>query len=170
MAYVRKRTTKAGSVSTMLVEAYRDKNGHPRQRILANMHGEPDTLRALAKLAAMREALRQERDWLAQQAADASDWYAKNVEALSDEGAGLVRGKRKEYLQSLDAVEAKLSAIEREGATIKKHCTATPEELQAAIREYKKRHHDAECLVLGMEFINCGHLKEAKAKLRRLRQ
>jgi len=89
MAYVRKRTTKAGSVSTMLVEAYRDKNGHPRQRILANMHGEPDTLRALAKLAAMREALRQERDWLAQQAADASDWYAKNVEALSDEGAGL---------------------------------------------------------------------------------
>src|SRR6516164_4413414 len=104
MAYVRKRTTKAGSVSTMLVEAYRDKNGHPRQRILANMHGEPDTLRALAKLAAMRE----ERDWLAQQAADASDWYAKNVEALSDEGAGLVRGKRKEYLQSLDAVEAKL--------------------------------------------------------------
>src|SRR6516164_9919101 len=72
MAYVRKRTTKAGSVSTMLVEAYRDKSGHPRQRILANMHGEPDTLRALAKLAAMREGLRQERDWLAQQAADAS--------------------------------------------------------------------------------------------------
>ena len=29
MAYVRKRTTKAGSQSTTLVEAYRDKSAHP---------------------------------------------------------------------------------------------------------------------------------------------
>ena len=48
MAYVRKRTTKAGSVSTTLVESYRDETGRPRQRVLANLHGEPDTLRALA--------------------------------------------------------------------------------------------------------------------------
>ena len=55
MAFVRKRTTKAGSVSTTLVEAYRDKNDRPRQRILANLHGEPDTLGALAKLTLKRE-------------------------------------------------------------------------------------------------------------------
>jgi hypothetical protein len=35
MAYVRKQ---AGSLSTTLVEAYRDKSGRPRQRILANLH------------------------------------------------------------------------------------------------------------------------------------
>src|SRR5262249_10915318 len=47
MAFVRKRITKAGSVSTTLVEAYRDDQGRPRQRVLANLHGESDTLCAL---------------------------------------------------------------------------------------------------------------------------
>ena len=61
MAYVRKRTTKAGSPSTTLVEAYRDRRGRPRQRVLANLHGEPDTLRALAKLACMHEVLSEQR-------------------------------------------------------------------------------------------------------------
>jgi hypothetical protein len=46
---VRKRTTKAGTVSTALVESYRDDQGRPRQRLIANLHGEPDPLRALAK-------------------------------------------------------------------------------------------------------------------------
>jgi hypothetical protein len=50
MAYVRQRTTKTGAVSTALVESYRDAQGRPRQRLLANLHGEPDTLRALARL------------------------------------------------------------------------------------------------------------------------
>jgi hypothetical protein len=51
MAYVRRRITKAGEFSTALVEAYRDDQGRPRQRLLVNMHGEPDILRALARLA-----------------------------------------------------------------------------------------------------------------------
>jgi hypothetical protein len=62
MAYVRKRTTRAGSVSTTLVEAYRDESGRPRQRVLANLHGEPDTLRALAKLAVIRDVLLEQRE------------------------------------------------------------------------------------------------------------
>ena len=62
MAYVRKRTTKAGMVSTALVEAYRDEQGRPRQRILANLHGEPDTLRAWARLEYRRVHLRKHRE------------------------------------------------------------------------------------------------------------
>jgi hypothetical protein len=50
---------------------------------------------------------------------------------------------------------------------IKKHCSATPDEVQAAIQAYKQKHYDAECLVVGMEF-QLQNLKEAKAKLRRL--
>ena len=61
MAFVRTRGTTTG-----LIEAYRDENGRPRQRLLANLHGEPDTLSALAKLAARRKALRTELDALGQ--------------------------------------------------------------------------------------------------------
>jgi hypothetical protein len=62
MAYVRKRTTKAGAPSTTLVEAYRDKSGRPRQRVLADLHGEPNILRALAKLAAKHSVLSEQRE------------------------------------------------------------------------------------------------------------
>jgi hypothetical protein len=55
MTHVRRRITKAGSVSTALVESYRDENGRPRNRLLANLHGEPDTISALAKLEVMRK-------------------------------------------------------------------------------------------------------------------
>jgi len=83
MAFIRKRTSKNGKLSTALIEAYRDKAGRPCQRILANLHGEPDTLHALAKIAAMREGLRKEREWLAKQVADADQWFAQNGIVLS---------------------------------------------------------------------------------------
>src|SRR5437016_5667784 len=92
MAYVRRRTTQAGMVSTPLVEAYRDDQGRPRQRVLANLHGEPDTFHALAKLAAQRESLRQTREWLAKQVAQANQWYAESVQAvLTGEASHLMR-------------------------------------------------------------------------------
>ena len=75
MAYVRQRTTKAGAISTTLVAAYRDGNSRPRQRILANLHGEPSTLAALAKLAAQRDLLRKERETLAEEAVAANKFY-----------------------------------------------------------------------------------------------
>jgi hypothetical protein len=41
-----------------LVEAYRDAQGRPRQRRLANLHGEPDGLQALARLNVQAEFVR----------------------------------------------------------------------------------------------------------------
>jgi len=79
--------------------------------------------------------------------------------------------QREWVLKRQAQVEAALAAIQRDGAVIKKHCSATPEEIQVAIRAYQKRHHDAQCLVLGMEAAQGAHgwrLKEAKASLRRL--
>jgi hypothetical protein len=52
---------------------------------------------------------------------------------------------------------------------IKKHCSAKPDKVQVAIRQFKKRREDAEALVAGMEFINGTRLREAKAKLRQLK-
>jgi hypothetical protein len=64
MAYVRTRTTKAGTLSTALVEAYRDAQGRPRQRLLANLHGEPTPLQALAKLTVQWDVLHGEMEEL----------------------------------------------------------------------------------------------------------
>jgi hypothetical protein len=49
MAYIRRRTSKAGAISTALVEAYRDGQGRPRQRLLANLHGELTPLKCFAR-------------------------------------------------------------------------------------------------------------------------
>jgi hypothetical protein len=65
-------------------------------------------------------------------------------------------------------VESDLAAIQKDGAVIKKHCSATPDEVQAAIRAFKEKFHEAEAMSLGMEFGLREQLKEVKAKLRRL--
>jgi hypothetical protein len=57
-----------------------------------------------------------------------------------------------------------LATIAKDGAIIKKHCTATPDEIQAAIKAYKAELSRAEALTLGLEF----GFKDAKAKLRRV--
>jgi chromosome segregation ATPase len=176
MAYVRTRTSKNGAVSTTLVEAYRDDQGRPRQRVMTNLHGEPDVLSALAKLAALRDALRKE---LAAKLADKphADLFYETVttktlhrhqysDAERREIDKLMR-QRDQLLRRLDAIPGQLDRIEREGAAIKKHCTATPKEIQAAIKAYQKKRHDAECLVLSMEFVG-ERLREARAELRRL--
>jgi hypothetical protein len=177
MAYVRQRTTKAGAVSTTLVEAYRDENGRPRQRVLANLYGEPDILRALAKLAAQREALRKECDVLAADEVHANQFYeivttktlqGHQYSAVERKEIDRLMRQRDHLLKRFVKIESTLASIEREGAVIKKHCTATPDEIQAAIATYKKALHDAECLVLGMDWAHKETLKEAKAALRRL--
>jgi hypothetical protein len=177
MAYVRTRTTSSGTITTTLVEAYRDGARRPRQRVLANLHGEPDTLSALAKLAAQRDLLRAEHDKLAAEAVDANQFY-EIVALKSLHGYRFSADERKEIdhlmkarerlLRRMKKVEADLALIQKDGAVIKKHCTATPDEVQAAIRAYKQRLHDAECRALAMEYIHQQSLKEAKAQLRRL--
>jgi hypothetical protein len=173
MAYVRRRITKAGSVSTALVEAYRDGDGRPRQRLLASLHGEPTPLEALAKLTAQRAALREERETLTVQAVDANRFYEVITQQSlhqhqysADERKeidALLR-KRERLLARIAKIDAALPMIERDGGIIKKYCTATPGEIQAAIKSYKKKLSEAEALVFGMEF----GLQNAKAKLRRM--
>ena len=75
MPFTRKRTSKAGSISTTLVESYRNEAGRPRIRILANLHGERDTLSALAKLAALRANLREEKETLDEELVSANQFY-----------------------------------------------------------------------------------------------
>jgi chromosome segregation ATPase len=177
MTYVRRRTTRAGTVSTALVESYRDPQGRPRQRLLANLHGEPDTLRALAKLAAQRDALRKERESLAAEAVHANKFYeivTQNTlyghQYSDDEREEIDRlmRQRERLLNRLSQIERQLATIQRDGAVIKKHCTATPGEIQAAIKAHQQERHDADCLVLGLEWGLKQQLKEAKATLRGL--
>jgi hypothetical protein len=75
--------------------------------------------------------------------------------------------KRDRLLARIAKIETNLITIQKNGVLIKKHCSATPDEVQAAIQAYKQKHYDAECLVVGTEF-QFQNLKEANAKLRRL--
>jgi hypothetical protein len=161
MAFVRKRGT-----TTALIEAYRDEAGRPRQRVLANLHGEPDTLSALAKLAARREALRAELEPLRQYKADASEFYAVfKAQGYQGTPSELDKVRCAKWLVTrITKIEADLAVIHKDGVAIKKHCNASPDEIQAAIRTFKAKLHDAECLKLGMEFA----LTERSSKLRRL--
>jgi chromosome segregation ATPase len=173
MAYVRTRPTSSGSVSTALVEAYRDDAGRPRQRVLANLHGMPDILSALAKLAAQRELLRKEQDRLAPEAEQAEQFY-RTITTTTLAGHEYSPQQRKEIdrlmrarkrlLKRIDIIAKALATIQKDGAVIRKHCTATEAEVQPAIAKYKKDLHDAEAVALGVE----AHRQRSQRKLRRL--
>jgi hypothetical protein len=177
MAYVKTRKLRSGAISTALVEAYRDEKGRPRQRILANLHGEPDALSALAKLAARRDALRKEQEKLAADSVHANQFYeivttktlhGHQFDAAERKEIDHLMKARERLLKRMVVVEADLAAIQKAGAVIKRHCSARPDEVQAAVRTYKQKLQDAEHLVLGMEVARELEIKEAKAKLRRL--
>ena len=123
MAYVRTRATKAGSVSTTLVESYRDEMGRPRQRTLANLHGEPDTLRALAKLVSLHDVLLEQRE-------------EEHAEP-SSRGAGFVLVTDRaltEHNHRIAQIDRQLATIEQEIAVINQHCTASDDEFQQAVQ------------------------------------
>ena len=129
MAYIRRRASKNGSVSTILVESYRDDQGRPRERALANLHGESTCLDALAKLTVQIEELRTHRDEL--------------ITAKADDG----------FVMSY--VARKLAILEQERAIIAAHCRATKRELRAAISPIRngstmpRQSHRARCSSLG---------------------
>jgi hypothetical protein len=171
MAFVRTRGT-----TTTLVEAYRDTNGRPRQRLLANLHGEPDTLSALAKLAARREALQTELAVLRQEESDINPAYrmftagvvaGRQYSAAERKEIDPLLRQRDRLLARITAIEAALAVIKKDGIVIKKHCDASPAEVQAAIQRFKKEFYEAEALSLGLEYT-LQQSKEVKAKLRRL--
>jgi hypothetical protein len=145
--------TKAGSVSTSLVESYRDDKGRPRQRLLANLHGEPDTVSALAKLKVMRKHKDKHRAEYAEYAQTFPEDDDINAMVLSD-------------------FDDKLASIEKDISIIKKHCSAPPDEIQAAIAAHKIALDDAVAVAMGSLMYVHRHEnahKAAKAKLRRMR-
>jgi hypothetical protein len=153
MAYVRRRTTKGGSVSTALVEAYRDARGQPRQRLLANLHGEPDTLRGLARLIFQRAALRKHR---------AEQWAEVQPGERDEEWVAAFFAK----------IDGDLAALAKDIAIVEKHCTATAAEIRAAIKEHERALKDAEAAALGSLLYVAEHEnahKALKTALRRLR-
>ncbi|MCH8917397.1 MAG: hypothetical protein IIC52_05015 [Proteobacteria bacterium] len=165
MAFVRQRKTKAGFISTALIESYRDGLGRPRQRILANLYGAPDTTVALAKLAAQRRLLRKENRTLTSDLEKAEEFYAaitrKTIAGQAIDHNFRVRAR---LLKRAAKIKADLGRIQKDGAIIKKHCTATDGEIQKAIRDYKKELEDAEMVVLGSEW----GFERAKNDLRQL--
>ena len=138
-----------------------DADGKPRQRVIVNLYGAASPLGALAKLAAQRELLKAEKAELEPEIKDAADFYQR-LTAASLDGRKFTKSVRKEFDQGLRArerllkrakkMDAALALIRKDGPIIKKHCDATPDEIQAAIRDYKKELADAEALVLGMEY------------------
>ncbi len=173
MAFVRQRKLKSDGVSTALVEAYRDANGRPRQRLLANLYGAATPLEALAKIAAQRERLREEKDYLVSVMTGSADYY-KAITGLSMRGHPFSPEERKDIdrflsarehvIKRLKVVDAALARIQKDGVAIKKHCDASQAEVQAAIRRYKKQLDHAEKAVLGAAF----YVFQAKQELRRL--
>ncbi len=173
MAFVRSRTTKAGTVSTALVESYRDEDGKPRQHVLVNLYGASSTLDALAKLAAQRQMLKDERAKLGPELKDAALFY-KTVMTASVDGRRFSVEERKEIdpllrarkrlLKRAEKVDSLLARIQKDGAIIRKYCDASQDETQAAIRRYKKSLRDAGAAVAGSEYF----LDEAKSRFRRL--
>lgn len=67
-------------------------------------------------------------------------------------------------LKRLAEIEAELATIQKDGVIIKKYCSATPDEVQAAMRSYEQKLRDAEALVLAMEI----GIMRARADLRRV--
>jgi chromosome segregation ATPase len=177
MAFIRTRTAKGGTISTTLVEAYRDEQGRPRQRVLANLHGETDLLKALAKLAAQRADLRKEREKFLADYPHMEQFYAtvtqntlhgRKYSAEERKDIDRLMRQRKRLLKRFTTIENALATIEKEGGVIKKQCTARADEIQAAIQAHKKEVKDAEAHVLGMLLMESHRSQKAKRALRRL--
>jgi hypothetical protein len=152
MAYVRRRITKAGTVSTALVEAYRDQHGRPRQRILANLHGEPDPLSALAKLAATHNSLSSLRE--------------EDRAEPSNEGAGFVLVTERaltKYGHRIVQINRQLDVVERDMAALIEHCRPSDDEFQEAVQRYSREYREA----FERTLVTAIAHKQAEAALRR---
>ena len=165
MAFIRKRKTSSGNLSTALVEPFRDSAGKPRQRILANLYGCETTLEALAKLSAQRQRLRQERRQIASMLKQTDEWAAAAVNIAADSAKarqldlspqerrelGEILKDRKKAKARLARIKILLRRVQNDGAVIRKHVDATEKEIQQAIKEYQERLHKAEMMILGVD-------------------
>ena len=146
-AFIRKRTTRRGVVSTALVESCRQ-DGKIRQRLIANLHGAESLVAALGRLAAEMEAVRKERAKLEPSIPHAEEFYQVITTAVQNrhvwspeerqEIDRLLRD-RKRLLKRMTAIDKQLERNQREGAAIKKHCTATADEIRAEAHKHAKK-------------------------------
>ncbi len=158
MAFIRKRRTSSGNLSTALVEPYRNSTGKPRQRVLANLYGCETTLEALAKLSAQRLRLRQERKEIESMLAKTAEWAAVAVRFATDPAEAKrigmttedyrdlnrVMTARKRAKARLARIDALLGRIRKDGAVIRKHVDGTQQDVQKAIKDYQEKLSSAE--------------------------
>ena len=146
MAFIRKRTTRRGVISTALVESYRQ-DGKIRHRLIANLHGAESLVAALGRLAAEREAVRKERAELEPSIPHAEEFYQVITTAVRnghvwspDERKEIDRllRDRKRLLRRMTAIDKQLERIQRADAAIKKHCTASADEIRAEANKHAK--------------------------------
>jgi len=71
---------------------------------------------------------------------------------------------RKRLLKRAARIDADLARIQKDGPVIKKHCTATAAEVQAAIRKFKEELEQSDALATGVDF----HRSMQKTERRRL--
>ena len=175
MAFVRKRETPAGNLSTTLVEPYRDARGKPRQRVLANLFGCETPLDALAKLAGQRHRLRQEREQITAMLKEASEWAAAAVNIAADPAKARqldlsaqehrelwkLLNDRKKANARLKRIDSLLEQVKKHGSAIRKHVTASEQEIQQAIKAYQAELDLAEKKVAGATFMAWNAKREA---------
>jgi chromosome segregation ATPase len=173
MPFIRKRITKAGSVSTALVESSRNAKGKPCQRLIANLHGAETLEAALGKLVAERWALREEltvlspevptvkefRDKMALAALNHHPWTEQQRKEINQ----LLRQAR-QLMDRVEAINKDLARIQREGLAIKRHCSATKDAIQAEAAKHKKHLTDLKHLEIGLEIAGKGKSVKAQVK------
>ena len=173
MAYIKRRTTKSGDLSTALVESYRNEAGKPRQRILANLHGAESLVAALGRLAAERDRLRKERHQLEPDIPHMEKFYevvtlnTLNGHRYGDEERkeiDLLMKARKRLLKRIAEIDAQLDGIQKDGATIKRHCQASSDEIRAEAQIHAKRLHEFDCVKLGLEMMRASELAQHKPR------
>jgi hypothetical protein len=173
MAFVRRRITKTGQISTALVESYRGSSGgKPRHRLIANLHGAETLAAALGRLAALRDRLRKKRDQL--DLAAANEFYASFTQQTMagrvwtvDERKDIDRllKARKRLLKRVAEIDAQLEQVQREGVAIKKHCKPTADEIRAEVAKHAKQLDDAEAHELAVKIMGS---KRGRAMLNKL--
>ena len=165
MAFIRKRRTSSGNLSTALVEPYRDSVGRPRQRVLVNLYGCETTLEALAKLSAQRLRLRQEREQITTMLKETNEWALAAINIAADPAKarqldlsaqehrelGKLLKDRKKAKARLARIESLLKRVQKDGAVIRKHVDAAPHEIQQAIKDYQGRLDKAEMMIQGVD-------------------
>jgi chromosome segregation ATPase len=174
MAFIVRRTTKTGAISTALVESYRGPDGKPHHRWLANLRGSETLQAALGRLAAERDRLRKERAGIEPELPLAEKFYEAIMTNIrtghrysADELKEIdkLMRQRKRLLKRVAEIDAELARIQTEGVTIKKHCAATAEAIRAEAEKHAKHLDDLEALKLGMKFHEHMMLNEfAKGK------